>query len=114
MNIFALLFSAPQVLIGSPFGIEPRGAEEVRGCRGWAEQEALLPLEEEEEGDLRGASSVVVEGAEVGGVDTYALSPGKFTWAVTSALSWATNGPIGIHVCRLYGNVLPRVSRRHC
>lgn len=45
------------------------------------------------EEDLRGASSVA-EGAEVGGADTFAPSPGKFTCAMAAA-----NGPIRI-VCK--------------
>lgn len=72
--------------------------EEALDCRGLAgegeEEEAAVAavLEgevevEEEEGveDLRGASSAVGEGAEAGGADTFAPSPGKLTWAMTVA-----------------------------
>ncbi|KAF7669699.1 hypothetical protein LDENG_00147220 [Lucifuga dentata] len=64
------------------------GAEEALGCRGLVGEEAAAALEEEveeEEGDLRGVSSVVGEGAEVGGAGMFAPSPGKFTWAMTAA-----------------------------
>lgn len=81
-----------QVHIGWLHGTEPRGAEEAPGCHGLAGEEAAAVLEEavgeeeEEEGeDLRGASSVVGEGAEVGGADMFAPSPGKLTWVMTAA-----------------------------
>lgn len=47
-------------------------------------EEVVGEVEEEAE-DLRGASSVVGEGAEVGGADMSAPSPGKVTWALTAA-----------------------------
>lgn len=47
-------------------------------------EEGVEAVEEEAvEEDLRGASSVA-EGAEVGGADMFAPSPGKFTWAMTA------------------------------
>lgn len=49
------------------------------------EEGVVVGVEEEAvEEDLRGASSVA-EGAEVGGADTFAPSPGKVTWAMTAA-----------------------------
>lgn len=83
-----------QVLIGWLHGTESRGEEEVPGCHGLAVEEAAAAAleeaaEEVEEGveDLRGANSAVGEGAEVGGADTFAPSPGKFTWIMTAAFN---------------------------
>lgn len=56
-------------------GTELCEEEEEPGCPGSVEEEALVWGEEEE--DLRGANSVVEEGAEEGGADTFAPSPGK-------------------------------------
>lgn len=70
-------------------GTELCEAEEEPGCPGSVEEEALV---QEEEEDLRGASSVVEEGAEEGGADMFAPSPGKFTWAMTAAI----HGPIWV------------------
>lgn len=82
-----------QARIGWLRGTELHEAEEEPGSRGLVVEEAAATLEaavgeageEEEEEDLKGASSAVVEGAEVGGADTSALSPGKLTWAMTAA-----------------------------
>lgn len=79
------------MLTGWLHGTEPHGEEEALGCRGLVGEEAAAALEggvvEEEEGeDLRGASSVVGEGAEGGGADMFAPSPGKPTWALTEAV----------------------------
>lgn len=95
------------MLTGWPFGIDSHEAEEARDCRGLVEEEPALRVEgeEEEEGDLRGASSAVGEEVEVGGADMFAPSPGKSTWAVTSASRGLQNGPVWIHVFCLYGNV---------
>lgn len=77
--------------IGWLFGIELHAAEEVLACHGLAAEEvAVVPGEAsveavEGEEDLRGASSVVEEGAEVGGADMFAPSPGKSTWTMTAA-----------------------------
>lgn len=77
--------------IGWLFGIEPHAAEEVLACRGLAAEEvAVVPGEAsveavEGEEDLRGASSAVEEGAEVGGADMFAPSPGKSSWTMTAA-----------------------------
>lgn len=77
--------------IGWLHGTEPCEEEVVPGCRGLAGEEVAAALEEAvgevEEGgeDLRGANSVGVEEAEVGGADMFAPSPGKFTWAMTAA-----------------------------
>lgn len=46
--------------------------------------EASVEAVEGEE-DLRGASSAVEEGAEVGGADMFAPSPGKSSWTMTAA-----------------------------
>lgn len=80
-----------QAHIGWLHGTEPRGEEEALDCHGSAGEEGVAALEEavgevEEAEDLRGANSVVVgEGAEVAGADTFAPSPGEFTWAMTAA-----------------------------
>lgn len=112
-NTELLSISVCQVHIGWLHGTEPRGEEEVPGCRGLAVEEVAAVLEEAvgevEEGgeDLRGASSVVGEGAEVGGADMCAPSPGKFTWAMTAAFHgniW-TNQDI-IYIYCLHGNVV--------
>lgn len=73
-------------------GTELLGAEEALGCHGLVGEEVAAALEEEAvavegEGaeDLRGASSAVGEGAEVGGAGMFAPSPGKFTWEMTAA-----------------------------
>lgn len=77
--------------IGWLFGIELHAAEEVLACRGLAVEEvAVVPGEAsveavEGEEDLRGASSAVEEGAEVGGADMFAPSPGKSSWTMTAA-----------------------------
>lgn len=74
--------------IGWLFGIELHAAEEVLACRGLAAEEvpgeASVEAVEGEE-DLRGASSAVEEGAEVGGADMFAPSPGKSSWTMTAA-----------------------------
>lgn len=72
-----------------PRGTEHCEEEEELGCPGSVEEEALVREEEEE--DLRGVNSVV-EGAEEGGADTFAPSPGKITWAMTAAI----HGPIWV------------------
>lgn len=76
--------------IGWLFGIELHAAEEVLACRGLAAEVAVVPGEAsveavEGEEDLRGASSAVEEGAEVGGADMFAPSPGKSSWTMTAA-----------------------------
>lgn len=77
--------------IGWLFGIELHAAEEVPACLGLAAEEVAAVLGEvpgeavEGEEDLRGASSAVEEGAEVGGADMFAPSPGKSTWTMTAA-----------------------------
>lgn len=60
--------------------------EEALGCPGSVEEEEVLVQEEEEGEDLRGANSLVEEGAEEGGADMFAPSPGKFTWALTATI----------------------------
>lgn len=81
---------------------ECHGEEEVPACLGLVVEEAAAVLEGEEEAeeDLRAASSVVGEGAEEGGVDTFAPLPGELTWAMTTAFHgnvW-TNVGIIFHV----------------
>lgn len=84
---------------------EPRGGEEALGFPGSAgeEEEAAAPgeaaveVQEEVEvvevdEDLRAASSAVGEGAEEGGADTCAPSPGE--GAGTLQLFMATHGPV--------------------
>lgn len=66
-------------------GTELHGAEEAPDSRGLVGEVGVqaLEVEEEEVGeDLRGASSVVEEG----GADTFAPSPGEFTWAMAAAI----------------------------
>lgn len=64
-------------------GTELCEEEEALGCPGSVEEEVLV---QEEEEDLRGANSVVEEGTEAGGADTFAPLPGKFTWAMTATI----------------------------
>lgn len=89
-NLKPGVFVIYQVHIVSLHGTELHEEEEAPGCRGLAGEEAAAVLgeegeEEEEVEDLRGASSVVVEGVEVAEADMFAPSPGKFTWAMTAA-----------------------------
>lgn len=83
---------------------ECHGEEEGPACLGLVVEEAAAVLEgegeEEAEEDLRAASSVVGEGAEEGGADTFAPLPGELTWEMTTAFHgnvW-TNVGIIFHV----------------
>lgn len=83
----------PQALIDLLFEIELHEVEEALGCLGLVGEVPVVLEEVAEEGeeDLKGVNSVEGEAVEVGGADMCAPSPGKFTWAMTTAshgLKW--------------------------
>lgn len=76
-------------------GTELPGEEEALACRGLVGGEVATVLvgEEEVEEDLKG-TSLVGEGVEGGGADTFVPSPGKLTWETGLPPFMATYGPI--------------------
>lgn len=114
---FLLLLSLRQVHIVWLRGTELCGEEEALGCLGLVEAEEVPVLEGEVVEDLRGANSVVVEGVEEGGADTFAPSPDKFTWALTAAFCgniWTSLGVINTVSMETWLDNVVTVMYRFC